>query len=153
MATINKNSFDMTGNSIGIASDHAGVELKAALAGMLGQRGLAVADLGPADTQSVDYPDYARKLAEWMKNTNGSRGILICGSGIGMSIAANRHAHIRAALVATPEQAALARQHNDANVLCLGARQVNEATAKQCVAAFLDTTFEGGRHTRRVNKL
>lgn len=143
----------MTTQKIALASDHAGVELKAALVVMLRAQGHEVVDLGPADTQSVDYPDFAHKLADWMKNKPDARGILICGSGIGMSIAANRHAHIRAALVSTPEQAALSRQHNNANVLCLGARQVSEQIARQCVEIFLSTAFEGGRHEGRVSKL
>lgn len=141
--------INSTVNTIAIASDHAGVELKAAL-----MRSVAgMHDLGPNSTDSVDYPDYANRLCEWVLAAPGRRGILICGSGIGMSIAANRHAGIRAALVGAPELAGLARQHNDANVLCLGARFVSEASAVACVEVFLNTAFEGGRHAKRVEKL
>lgn len=143
----------MTTQKIAIASDHAGVELKSLLKQDIEKQNVAIDDLGPSDTQSVDYPDYAHKLADWMKDKPESRGILICGSGIGVSIAANRHAHIRAALVSSPEQAMLARQHNNANVLCLGARFMNAGMAKECVKLFLNTPFEGGRHENRVNKI
>ncbi len=108
--------------TIAIASDHAGVALKAHLVEHLRRQGYAVLDLGPTTDASVDYPDYAAKLAACLQTGEASRGVLICGSGIGISIAANRFPHIRAALCHTPEAAALARQHNDANVLCLGAR-------------------------------
>lgn len=143
----------MTAPKIAIASDHAGTELKKILSQELEKLGQSVVDLGPDNTESVDYPDYAHKLAAWMKTENESRGILICGSGIGMSIAANRHPHIRAALVSTPEQAMLSRQHNNANVLCLGARQINATLAKECVRLFLSTAFEGGRHETRLDKI
>jgi len=143
----------MTAQKIALASDHAGIELKQLLTQELQKIGNDVTDLGPTDTQSVDYPDYAHKLAEWMKDKPESRGILICGSGIGMSIAANRHAHLRAALVSTPEQAMLSRQHNNANVLCLGARQISAGVARECVRVFLSTAFEGGRHETRVAKI
>jgi len=143
----------MTTQKIAIASDHAGVELKHLLTQHVAARGCEVIDLGPQDAASVDYPDYAHKLADWMKDKPDASGILICGSGIGMSIAANRHAHIRAALVCTPEQAALSRQHNNANVLCIGARQITESTAREIINIFLTTEFEGGRHEVRVNKI
>ncbi len=138
---------------IAMASDHAGVSLKQLLLADAAQAGHEVLDLGPKETASVDYPDYAHKLADWMKEHPGALGVLICGSGIGMSIAANRHPHIRAALVSTTEQAALSRQHNNANVLCLGARQISEATARNCLQRFLTTRFEGGRHETRIRKL
>lgn len=137
---------------IAIASDHAGFELKEILKSELEQSGYTVNDLGPRDTQSVDYPDYANALADWMK-THASLGILICGSGIGISIAANRHKHIRAALCSDGLAAKLSRQHNDANVLCLGARLIGVDVAKDCVNQFLATGFEGGRHAKRVEKL
>lgn len=143
----------MTKQIIAIASDHAGVDLKKSIKQDIENAGHQVVDLGPTDTQSVDYPDFAHKLAQWMKDKPQSSGILICGSGIGMSIAANRHSHIRAALVCTPEQAALARQHNNANVLCLGARQLPEATARAATKTFLETAFDGGRHETRVKKI
>ena len=131
-----------------IASDHAGVELKTKLVAETG-----ALDLGPNDAASVDYPDYANALCEWVLTAPGRKGILICGSGIGMSIAANRHKHVRAALVHNAELATLARQHNDANVLCLGARFVTIDQATACGKAFLNTDFEGGHHAKRVEKL
>lgn len=143
----------MNNKKVAIASDHAGVELKEVLKQDLALLGCAVTDLGPNETHSVDYPDYANKLADCMKKNTDAVGVLICGSGIGMSIAANRHKHIRAALVSTVEQAALARQHNNANVLCLGARQISEQTARECIKTFLTTGFEGGRHAGRIAKM
>jgi ribose 5-phosphate isomerase B len=143
----------MNNKKVAIASDHAGVDLKEVLKQELASLGCAVTDLGPNQTSSVDYPDYAQALAEWMKQDADSAGILICGSGIGMSMAANRHKHIRAALVCTVEQTALSRQHNNANVLCLGARQISETTARECTKTFFTTEFEGGRHAGRVQKL
>ncbi len=139
--------------TIAIASDHAGVELKSALADEIRRLGHDAADLGTNSSDSVDYPDYANAMAAWMTKNPGNMGVLICGSGVGISIAANRHKHLRAALVSTPEVAALARQHNDANVLCLGARFIDAATAKACLAKFLATDFEGGRHAKRVEKM
>lgn len=139
---------------IALAADHAGVELKSALIHMLELEGYPVTNLGTNSSDSVDYPDYAHALAEWLhKQPETARGILICGSGIGISIAANRHAHIRAALCMNAEMATLARQHNNANVLCLGARFTGEALAKTCTQTFLTTRFEGGRHDNRVKKL
>jgi ribose 5-phosphate isomerase B len=143
----------MPKQTIAIASDHAGVELKKMLKQDIEKLGYPVVDLGPNTTQSVDYPDFAHQLADWMKPKPESIGILICGSGIGMSIAANRHSHIRAALVCNPEQAVLSRQHNNANVLCLGARQMSADIAKEAVKTFLSTAFEGGRHENRVRKI
>ncbi len=143
----------MITKNVSIASDHAGVELKEVLKQELSALGCNVSDLGPNDTASVDYPDYATKLTDWIKNNPDAAGVLICGSGIGMSIAANRHKHIRAALVSTPEQAALARQHNNANVICVGARQISEQNARACIKTFFTTAFEGGRHAGRVDKL
>jgi ribose 5-phosphate isomerase B len=139
--------------NIVIASDHAGFELKETLKQEIKHLGFEVKDLGTNDTQSVDYPDFANALADWLKTHTGDKGVLICGSGIGISIAANRHKHVRAALVTSPEGAALSRQHNDANVLCLGSRLTSMPTAKECVNAFLTTEFEGGRHAGRVAKL
>ncbi len=138
---------------IAIASDHAGIQLKKLLLDDVRHAAKEAVDLGPSSEGSVDYPDYAHKLADWMKDKPEAIGVLICGSGIGMSIAANRHSHIRAALVSTTEQAALSRQHNNANVLCLGARQISEATARNILQRFLTTRFEGGRHETRVRKI
>ena len=135
--------------AIAIASDHAGFELKSALIRMFSD----VTDLGPATKDSVDYTDFANKLCEWVLAGENRRGVLICGSGIGMSIAANRHPGIRAALVDNPELVMLARQHNEANVLCLGARFMTEELAQACLHTFLRTEFEGGRHQKRVEKL
>jgi ribose 5-phosphate isomerase B len=138
---------------IAIASDHAGVEMKTQIKAHLTSLGHEVIDLGPEDTASVDYPDYADKLAAALKDKHAEQGVLICGSGIGISIAANRHRHIRAALCHDGLSAKLSRQHNDANVLVLGARLIGSDTAKDCATIFFSTAFEGGRHQHRVNKL
>jgi len=143
----------MKKQTIAIASDHAGFELKEMLKAEIAALGFAAQDLGTHNTESVDYPDYAEALVQWMKAHEGSRGVLICGSGIGMSIAANRHKFIRAALVHDGAEASLARKHNNANVLCLGERTTAENKAKEALKAFLSTEFEGGRHQRRVEKL
>ena len=136
-----------------IASDHAGVSLKATLRGALEAAGHEVVDLGPEGDGPVDYPDYAQALARAIETGHADRGVLICGSGIGMSIAVNRNRAVRGALCHDAEEARLARAHNDANVLALGARRVSEETARRCLQAFLDTEFEGGRHQARVAKL
>lgn len=136
-----------------IAADHGGVELKALLSGDLKARGFDVLDLGTNSPDSVDYPDFAQALARAIGAGRARRGILICGSGIGMSIAANRFPGIRAALVHDHLSAKLSRRHNDANVLCLGGRLIGPEVARDCLNAFLDTEFEGGRHARRVAKL
>lgn len=136
-----------------IASDHAGVTLKAELKHELQALGYAVQDLGTHSTESVDYPDYAKEMAKLIKEGKADRGVLICGSGIGMSIAANRHQHIRAALVQSGLEAKLARKHNNANILCLGARIIGTEIAKDALHAFLKTEFEGGRHQKRLDKL
>ena len=138
---------------IAIASDHAAVEMKAALAAFLRDSGHAVDDLGPHDASSVDYPDYGYRLAEAIAEGRADKGIALCGSGIGISIAANRHPAVRCALVAEPLSASLAREHNDANVVAMGARLIGIEMAKACVAAFLATPFGGERHVRRVGKL
>ncbi len=136
-----------------IASDHAGVDLKARLIELIGEAGHEIQDLGPAATGSVDYPDYAHAVAEAVADGRADRGILICGTGIGMSLAANRHPRIRAALCHDALTAEMARLHNDANVLCVGARTTGEAVVEQIVRIFLTTAFEGGRHQRRVEKI
>lgn len=137
--------------TIAIAADHGGFELKAALKAAFPD--ITWHDYGTNSADSVDYPDFANALAAGMKNGEAAIGILICGSGIGMSIAANRHHHLRAALAHDVTTARLSRLHNDANVLCLGARITGLEVAKDCVTAFLTTAFEGGRHQKRVDKL
>lgn len=139
--------------TIAIASDHGGLELKELLKADLERRGLTVTDLGTNSTDSVDYPDFADLMAATVKSGDASRGVLICGTGIGISIAANRHPEIRAALVHDAFTARMARQHNDANVLVLGGRTTGPETARDCLSVFLDTAFEGGRHARRVEKM
>ena len=138
---------------IAIASDHAALELKAALAEWLRGLGHEVDDLGPQGIESVDYPDYGYKLAEAVASGAASRGIAICGSGIGISIAVNRHKGARCALVSEPLSARLAREHNDANVIAMGARLIGLEMAKACIETFLATPFGGDRHQRRVEKL
>ena len=138
---------------IAIASDHAATDLKADLRDWLVDGGHEVADLGPAPGESVDYPDHGRKLADVVADGTAERGIALCGSGIGISIAVNRNPALRCALVSEPLSAALAREHNDANCLALGARLTGSEMAKACVTAFLETPFAGGRHQRRVDKL
>lgn len=138
---------------IAIASDHAAVELKAALAEYMRGLGHEVIDLGPGGIDPVDYPDYGYRLAEAVASGQADRGVAVCGTGIGISIAVNRHPGARAARVCEPLSAALAREHNDANVLCMGARLIGVTMAKACVDAFLTTDFGGDRHARRVEKL
>ena len=138
---------------IAIASDHAAYGLKASLVQWLRDEGHDVLDLGPHDAGRVDYPDYGRKLADAVAAGDASRGVALCGSGIGISIAVNRHPALRCALVSEPLSAALARQHNDANAIAMGARLIGEDMAKACLAAFLSTDFDGGRHQARVDKL
>ncbi len=138
---------------IAIASDHAAIDLKAALADWLRGAGHDVADLGPDSTASVDYPDYGYKLAAAIADGSAERGIALCGSGIGISIAVNRNPAARCALVSEPLSAALAREHNDANVIAMGARLIGVEMAKACITAFLATEFGGDRHQRRVDKL
>jgi ribose 5-phosphate isomerase B len=143
----------MPAETVVLASDHAGVELKQQLRAVIESRGLEVLDLGADDTGSVDYPDKADALAAALADGRAGRGVLVCGTGIGISIAANRHRHVRAALCHDVTTARLARQHNDANVLALGARIVGAGVARECLEAFLDTPFEGGRHALRIRKL
>lgn len=139
--------------TIAIASDHGGFDLKAALAEHLRSKGFDVLDLGTHTNDAIDYPDVAETLVEALRAGRAKRGILMCGSGIGISIAANRHPEIRAALCHDMTTARLSRQHNDANVLVLGGRTIGVEIAKDCVDVFLATVFEGGRHARRVGKL
>jgi ribose 5-phosphate isomerase B len=139
--------------TIALASDHAGFELKQALADELRAAGHVVIDLGPDSEASVDYPDYGRKLGDAIARGEAPLGIAVCGSGIGISIAANRNPAVRAALCTSGLMARLARQHNDANVLALGSRIIGIEVARDCVDEFLNTEFAGGRHAARVAKL
>jgi len=144
----------MSSETVAIAADHAGFVLKSPLKEELARLGRDVIDLGTTNEDSVDYPDFARRLADAITDGRAKLGVLMCGTGIGMSIAANRNPKIRAALCITPEMARLARAHNDANVLVMGGRLTNPEVAKECLKAFLETPFEGGgRHERRVAKL
>lgn len=143
----------MPNETIAVASDHAGVGLKAAIRRELEEMGYQVIDLGTHDAASVDYPDYGHAMAQCIEQGQASRGVLVCGTGIGISIAANRHQAVRAAVCQDVTTARLARRHNDANVLALGERIVGAAVASDCVRAFLETEFEGGRHAHRVAKL
>jgi ribose 5-phosphate isomerase B len=138
---------------IAIASDHAAFELKGLLREWLIEEGHEVADLGPDTTDSVDYPDFGYLLAGVIADGTAERGVALCGSGIGISISVNRNPRVRCALVSEPYSASLAREHNDANVIAMGARLTGIDMAKACVTAFLATDFGGGRHQRRVHKL
>lgn len=138
---------------IAIGADHAGFRLKAKLIEQLQSSGYEVIDFGTGDESSVDYPDYVHPLAEKMKENKEIRGILICGSANGVCMTANKHKHIRAALCWKTEIARLAREHNNANVLCLPARYLSESEAAEITETFLNTDFEGGRHQRRVEKI
>ncbi len=143
----------MSATPVAIASDHAGVALKGVLVTELRALGHEVLDLGTHGTDSVDYPDFGHALAETIVAGRAERGVLVCGTGIGISIAANRHAGVRAAVCHDVTSARLAREHNDANVLALGARLIGDEVAKECLRVFLATAFPGGRHTGRVAKL
>ncbi|HYN37694.1 MAG TPA: ribose 5-phosphate isomerase B [Rhodospirillales bacterium] len=136
-----------------MASDHAGFELKQWLKQQLTELGRGVVDLGADGPESVDYPDFGYAMARALREGRVARGVLICGSGIGISIAANRFPEVRAALVHDELGARLARQHNDANVICFGGRMIGADVALECLRVFLDTPFEGGRHCQRVDKL
>lgn len=143
----------MPRETVVIAADHGGVNLKDVLKRVLTEMGYEVLDLGTHGPEPVDYPDYADALVEAMKEGKAARGVLVCGSGIGVSIRANRHPGIRAALCHDALSARLAREHNDANVLVLGERLTGVDVAKDCLRVFMTTEFEGGRHARRVEKL
>jgi len=136
-----------------IATDHAGVAIKPNIIEMLEKRGHEVVDLGPKDASRVDYPDYAHKLCLEVLADDNAHGILICGSGIGMSLAANKHEGIRAALCHDAYTSEMARAHNDANVLCFGERIVGLGVAESIIDAWCDGIFEGGRHADRVKKI
>ena len=139
--------------SIGVASDHAGYELKTKVIKHLEGKGCVVHDFGTDSAESVDYPDYAHKLASAVESGSCQFGIAICGSGNGVNMTVNHHRKVRGALCRTPEIAALARQHNDANIISLPARFIEASIALQMVDVFLSTDFEGGRHQRRVEKI
>lgn len=144
----------MAFKSIAIGSDHAGYDLKAKLAEELRSSGYEVLDCGTGDAaNSVDYPDFGKAVAEAVTSGKVDGGVVVCGTGIGISIAANRHPGVRAALCHDVTMARLCREHNDANVLALGARLIGEVVAKDCLDAFLNTDFAGDRHVRRVEKL
>ena len=136
-----------------IGCDHAALELKAFLVGVLEGRGFTVWDVGTHSADSCDYPDFAHALCKRIEEGDAPRGILVCGTGVGMSISANRHAGIRAVVCSEPLSACMSRLHNDSNVLCLGARVIGIETARDILEAWLGAEFEGGRHQRRVDKL
>ena len=136
-----------------IGSDHVGYQLKEEIKAYLLELGYEAKDYGTFSEESCDYPDFAHHVCEFIKEHPGSKGVLICGSGNGISMAANKHQHIRAALSWTPEIAEMGRLHNDANIVSLPARYIDLATAKQIVKIFFETEFEGGRHQRRVDKI
>ncbi|NTV99050.1 MAG: ribose 5-phosphate isomerase B [Chlorobiaceae bacterium] len=138
---------------IAVGSDHAGFELKKAVVAWLENNGHECNDMGPFTDESVDYPDYARKVAESVASGSADQGVLLCGTGIGVSIAANKVRGIRAALACNPEFATLARQHNNANIICFSARFSNLATIEKSLQNWFASDFEGGRHERRVNKI
>jgi ribose 5-phosphate isomerase B len=138
---------------VALGADHAGFELKEALKRVLDERGVGYVDAGTSDGTAVDYPDFAAEVAGAVAAGRADRGILVCGSGVGMAIAANKVPGIRASVITDVDGAVLAREHNDLNVLTLGGRRTSPADAARIVAAFLDTPFAGGRHERRVRKI
>ena len=139
--------------TVALGADHAGFELKDLLKGLLDDLGVTYEDFGTSGGASVDYPDFARPVADGVSSGRFERGILVCGSGIGMAIAANKVAGVRAAAIGDTESARLAREHNDVNVLALGARLTSESRAREIVKVFLETPFAGGRHAARVEKI
>ena len=136
-----------------ISSDHAGFKLKETIKDYLRNKKVKIEDLGPKDDSSVDYPDYAHKVARKVKSRKSNVGILVCGSGTGMNIAANKHKNIRAAQCFNLKSTKLSRLHNDANIITLGSRLITKKNALKFVSVFLNTKFEGGRHLRRVRKI
>ena len=143
----------MSDRTIAFACDHAGLPLKTVLLDELTERGYEIVDLGTNSTDSVDYPDFGFAMAKALSDDRAETGVLVCGSGIGISMAANRHPDVRAALVHDALGARMSRLHNDANVICFGGRMIGEEVAMDCLNIFLETDFEGGRHARRVGKL
>ncbi len=138
---------------VAIGADHAGYQLKDSLKKLLDEMGVAYQDFGTSNAQSVDYPDFARAVAEGVGGGGFDRGILVCGTGVGMAIAANKVTGVRSAAIVDTDTAKLAREHNDLNVLALGARVLPESRAREIVKTFLQTPFEGGRHAPRVEKI
>lgn len=138
---------------IALASDHGGLRLKEAVKELLTERGIPFEDCGTENGESVDYPDYGEKVARKVAAGAAEKGILFCGTGIGMSIVANKFPHVRAALVTDPFMARMAKEHNNANILVLGGRVIGDNEAREMVATWLDTTFEGGRHQGRLDKI
>tara|TARA_Y100000590_G_scaffold396470_1_gene477214 strand:+ start:123 stop:554 length:432 start_codon:yes stop_codon:yes gene_type:complete len=136
-----------------LASDHAGFVLKQLIISFLKKKGIKILDLGPKNKNSVDYPDFAHLLAKKMNREKNNIGILVCGSGVGMTMVANRHKNIRAALCYNRKSTKLSRMHNNANVIALGSRLTKKNIALKCVDVFLNTNFEGGRHLRRIKKI
>tara|TARA_B100001059_G_scaffold183306_1_gene184666 strand:+ start:657 stop:1082 length:426 start_codon:yes stop_codon:yes gene_type:complete len=136
-----------------LSSDHAGYKLKESIKLLLSKKKVKYIDLGPFNTDRVDYPDYAHKVAKKVKINNNHVGILVCGSGIGMNITANRHKNVRAAQCFNVKSAKLSRLHNDANIITLGSRLLTKNNALKCISVFLKTKFEGGRHTKRIKKI
>lgn len=145
-------SFDLS-KPIAIGADHAGYEYKTVIADLLRNKGLEVKDFGTHSTDSVDYPDFAHPVASAVENGEAGLGILVCGSANGVAIAANKHQEVRAAICWQAEIARLARQHNNANIICLPARFISTPAAEEMVNIFIDTKFEGGRHEKRVEKI
>lgn len=138
---------------VGLASDHAGFELKEQVAAMLAEKGMAIQDFGTNSLTSTDYPDYAHALGRAITDGSVEYGVAICGSGQGICMTVNKHAHVRGALVWAPELAEMTRRHNNANVLCLPARYISLEAAKEIVDVFFATEFEGGRHQTRIDKI
>ena len=136
-----------------ISSDHAGYKLKEEIKLYLSKKGISYDDMGPYNIDRVDYPDYAHKVAKKVKTNKNNVGILVCGSGMGMNIAANRHKNIRAAQCFNLKSTKLSRLHNDANIITLGSRVLSKRLALNCVITFLNTKFEGGRHLKRIKKI
>lgn len=143
----------MASKTIAVASDHAGYDLKELLKTDIESAGHTVVDLGTANHDSVDYPDFGYAMADAIRTGKAEAGVLVCGTGIGISIAANRYPEVRAAVVHDALGTRLAREHNDANVICFGGRMIGSEVARDCLKVFLDTRFEGGRHVQRVEKL
>jgi len=138
---------------IAVGSDHGGLVLKDEIKNLLKERGISFEDCGTDNGDSVDYPDFGEKVARQVSSGVAEKGILVCGTGIGMSIVANKFPHVRAALVTDPFMAQMAKEHNNANILVLGGRVLNESEAREMVAIWLDATFEGGRHQGRLDKI
>jgi ribose 5-phosphate isomerase B len=143
----------VTNMKIAIGSDHAGFELKQIIVEHLSSRNVDLIDCGTNNLDSVDYPDFAKRVADEVSNKDLVMGILVCGSGQGMAMTANRYKDVRAAICHNSDVAKVTREHNDANILCLGSRFIEEAEALKCVDVFLSTDFEGERHLKRINKI